>query len=154
MQPSQHFIRKYLLSSLAPSPGLGCLSPSKARAVGAETSCLTPGLTLSRANGHSNPSVESISIVGAGGKVFSSALKGRKDGIQTFRKRNTVVFMMCSKKNVYYNFTKHMKHITLQAKLTHTCTDSISSPSDTFCNLPQIREPGRIRSSLAVLYRV
>lgn len=54
--------------------GLGSLSPSKDKAVGGETSCLTPGLRLSRANGQSNPSVDSISIVGAGGKVFSSVM--------------------------------------------------------------------------------
>ncbi|TNN83219.1 hypothetical protein EYF80_006552 [Liparis tanakae] len=48
----------------------------KARTVGAETSCLTPGLRLSRAKGQSSPSVDSISMVGAGGKVFSSALRG------------------------------------------------------------------------------
>lgn len=70
--------------SLACSPGLGSLSPSKARVVGAETSCLTPGLRLSRANGQSTPSVDSISIVGTGGKVFSSAgmeteVKGHSD---------------------------------------------------------------------------
>lgn len=58
----------------AKEPGLGSLSPSKARTVGAETSCFTPGLRLSRAKGQSNPSVDSISIVGAGGKVFSSVM--------------------------------------------------------------------------------
>lgn len=84
MQPSQqHFRLKHLSSSLALLPGLGSLSPSKARGVGGETSCLTPGLRLSRANGQSNPSVDSITIVGAGGKVFSSALRGWKDGIGT-----------------------------------------------------------------------
>lgn len=54
-------------------PGLGSLSPSRARAAGGEISCLTPGLKLSKANGQSSPSVDSISIVGAGGKIFSSA---------------------------------------------------------------------------------
>lgn len=83
----------YHFTSQALSPGLGSLSPSKERTVGAETSCLTPGLRLSRANGQSNPSVDSISIVGAGGKVFSSAVRGRKDGRQTFRQRNTIVYM-------------------------------------------------------------
>lgn len=58
----------------AKEPGLGSLSPSKASTVGAETSCLTPGLRLSRAKGQSNPSVDSISITGAGGKVFSSVM--------------------------------------------------------------------------------
>lgn len=82
MQPSeQHFRLKHLSSSLALLPCLGSLSPSKVRVVEAETSCLTPGLRLSRANGQSNPSVDSINIMGAGGKVFSSALK--KDGIKT-----------------------------------------------------------------------
>lgn len=59
---------------VAKEPCLGSLSPSKARVVEAETSCLTPGLRLSRANGQSNPSVDSISIMGAGGKVFSSVM--------------------------------------------------------------------------------
>lgn len=80
---ASHFRLKHLSSSVALLPGLGSLSPSKARAVGAETSGLTPGLRLSRANGQSNPSVDSISIIGAGGKVFSSALRGWKDGTQT-----------------------------------------------------------------------
>lgn len=59
---------------VAKEPGLGSLSPSKARTAGAETSCFTPGLRLSKANGQSNPSVDSISITGAGGKVFSSVI--------------------------------------------------------------------------------
>lgn len=59
---------------VAKEPGLGSLSPSKARTVGAETRCLTPGLRLSKANGQSNPSVDSISITGAGGRVFSSVI--------------------------------------------------------------------------------
>lgn len=61
-------------SWVAKEPGLGSLSPSKARGLGAETSCLTPGLRLRRANGQSNPSVDSISIVGTGGTVFSSVM--------------------------------------------------------------------------------
>lgn len=56
-------------------PSLGSLSPSEERRVGGETSCLTPGLRLSSENGQSNPSVDSISIVGAGGRVFSSLMK-------------------------------------------------------------------------------
>lgn len=52
---------------------MGSLSPSTVRAVGADTSCLTPGLELSSANGQSSPSVDSMSITGTGGKVFSSA---------------------------------------------------------------------------------
>ena len=67
-------------------PGLGNLSPSKARGAGAATSCFTPELRLSRANGQSSPSVESISIVGAGGKVFSSAGRG---GMQTEDKKHS-----------------------------------------------------------------
>lgn len=58
-------------------PGLGSLSPSRASVVGGEISCLTPGLKLSNANGQSSPSVDSISIVGAGGKIFSSAVQER-----------------------------------------------------------------------------
>lgn len=59
---------------LASEPGFGCLSPSKARAVWGVTNCLAPGLKLSIANGQSNPSVDSISITGAGGRVFSSVM--------------------------------------------------------------------------------
>lgn len=58
----------------AKAPGMGGLSPSRARTDGGATSCLTPGLRLSRANGQSIPSVDSISMVGAGGKVFSSVM--------------------------------------------------------------------------------
>lgn len=58
------------------------------RGVGGETSCLTPGFRLSRANGQSIPSVDSISIVGAGGKVFSSALRERKKGVKSDKKKN------------------------------------------------------------------
>lgn len=59
---------------VAKEPGFGCLSPSKVRAVDGETSCFTPGFRLRRANGQINPSVDSISIVGAGGKLFSSVI--------------------------------------------------------------------------------
>lgn len=55
-------------------PAGGSLSPSRARLVGAATSCLTPGLKLSSEKGHRTPSVDSSSRVGAGGKVFSSAV--------------------------------------------------------------------------------
>lgn len=100
----QHFRPKYSLECL---PGLGSLSPSKARVVGAKTSCLAPGLRLSRANGQSSPSVDSISIVGTGGKVFSSAgIQTEVKSQKTFRQRNTV------KDNAYYDFTKHAKHTT------------------------------------------
>lgn len=57
-------------------PGLGSLSPSKDKSLGAETNCFTPGFKLSSANGQSNPCVDSSSIVGAGGKIFSSAIEG------------------------------------------------------------------------------
>lgn len=78
--------------SLSCLPGLGSLSPSRARVVGADTSCLTPGLRLSSANGQSSPSVDSISITGTGGKVFSSA------GTQTevggaFKQGNTCLIL-------------------------------------------------------------
>lgn len=66
------------LRSLTFTPGLGSLSPSVGSGIGGETSCLTPGFRFSRANGQSNPSVDSISIMGAGGKVFSSALRERR----------------------------------------------------------------------------
>lgn len=59
---------------VAKEPGLGSLSPSRERVDGAETSCLTPGLRLSRANGQSSPSVDNMSIMGTGGKVFSSVM--------------------------------------------------------------------------------
>ena len=61
-------------------PSLGSLSPSRGIRLGTETSCFTPGLRLSRANGQSKPSVDRISIVGAGGKVFSSAVKETEGG--------------------------------------------------------------------------
>lgn len=66
------------LRPLAVTPGLGSLSPDVGSGSGGETSCLTPGFRFSRANGQSNPSVDSISITGAGGKVFSSALRGKE----------------------------------------------------------------------------
>lgn len=68
----------YVINEAAPFsclPGLGSLSPSRTRVVGGEISCLTPGLKLSKANGQSSPSVDSISIVGTGGKIFSSAVQ-------------------------------------------------------------------------------
>lgn len=85
---------------------MGILSPSKARVEGADTGCLVPGLRLSRANGQSNPSVDSISIMGTGGKVFSSAGIQTEIKSQKHSERNTV------KGNVYYNLTKHTKYAT------------------------------------------
>ncbi len=80
-------LEKIYHCSVACLPGLGSLSPSKARAVGADTSCLTPGLRLSRANGQTSPSVDNISIVGAGGKVFSSALRKERWDAERGRKK-------------------------------------------------------------------
>jgi len=82
---------------------MGGLSPSRARTDGGATSCLTPGLRFSRANGQSIPSVDSISMVGAGGKVFSSALRGERVGRGIIRWRNTVVYMMSSER-LTHNF--------------------------------------------------
>lgn len=56
-------------------PSLGNLSPSKDKGVEGDTNCFIPGLKLSRANGQSNPCVDSSSITGAGGKVFSSDMR-------------------------------------------------------------------------------
>lgn len=62
------------LWDIVTEPGLGSLSPSKDKSLGAETNCFTPGFKLSSANGQSNPCVDSSSIVGAGGKIFSSVM--------------------------------------------------------------------------------
>lgn len=106
--------------------------------MGAETSCLTPGLRLSSANGQSNPSVDSITIMGAGGKVFSSALRRWKDGMQT---RNIKPVRYCNlydvqlniQKYVYYYFTKHTKHITLSlSQNTQSPSLSLSSLTPPF----------------------
>lgn len=51
----------------------GGLSPSWGRLPADTTSCFTPGFRLIREKGHSTPSVERISSVGAGGSFFSSA---------------------------------------------------------------------------------
>lgn len=56
-------------------PSFGNLSPSKDKDVEGDTNCFIPGLKLSRANGQSNPCVDSSSITGAGGKVFSSDMR-------------------------------------------------------------------------------
>lgn len=61
-------------AGVAKDPGMGSLSPSKVSMAGAETSCLTPGLRLSMAKGQRSPSVESMSMTGAGGRVFSSVM--------------------------------------------------------------------------------
>lgn len=51
----------------------GSLSPSRGSLAAGVTSCLVPGFWLIREKGHSTPSVERISNVGAGGRVFSFA---------------------------------------------------------------------------------
>lgn len=80
--------------SLSCLPGLGSLSPSRVRVAGADTSCLTPGLRLSSANGQSSPSVDSISITGTGGKVFSSAGTQTEDGVGGgFKQGNTCLIL-------------------------------------------------------------
>lgn len=118
----QHFRPKYSLECL---PGFGSLSPSKARVVGAETSCLTPGLRLSRANGQSSPSVDSISIVGTGGKVFSSpGIQTEVKSQKTFGQRNTV------KDNRFTMISQNIPNTQLQSdSLSHKHTESISEES-------------------------